>query len=170
MADKKALLKKAATVHWGTPRELYRRLDRTFCFDFDPCPLGAPGGSGTLDFDGLTARWGKRNFVNPPYGPAIPAWLKKGIDEAQLGALSVFLLPARTDTRWFHDLVIPEAAEIGFLRGRLTFVGAPSPAPFPSMIVLFKPDRRAAHPDKEKDPIVVKSLHVPKAAAEETGS
>jgi site-specific DNA-methyltransferase (adenine-specific) len=72
-------------------------------------------------------------FVNPPYGPGIRKWLERA-GEADL---AVFLLPARVDTRWFHDLVLPHAREIRFIRGRLKFVGAKHPAPFPSMIVVF---------------------------------
>jgi site-specific DNA-methyltransferase (adenine-specific) len=93
-------------------------------------------GKGGSD-DGLATLFlpwaGRRVFVNPPYGPGIRKWLERA-GEADL---AVFLLPARVDTRWFHDLVLPHAREIRFIRGRLKFVGAEHPAPFPSMIVVF---------------------------------
>lgn len=71
---------------------------------------------------------------NPPYGPGIRKWLGR----AREAALAVYLLPARTDTRWFHDLCMPFASEIRFIRGRLKFGGAKYNAPFPSMLVIFK--------------------------------
>jgi site-specific DNA-methyltransferase (adenine-specific) len=58
--------------------------------------------------------------------------------EGDLGKTVVFLLPARTDTRWFHDFVLPRAAEIRFIRGRLKFGGSKNAAPFPSMVVVFR--------------------------------
>ena len=99
--------------------------------DFDPCPLdGTENGLATLFVD-----WGgKRVFCNPPYGPGIAKWLKRGLE----AELSVFLVPARTDTRWFHDIVLPKAREIRFIRGRLKFGDATNCAPFPSMVVVFE--------------------------------
>jgi site-specific DNA-methyltransferase (adenine-specific) len=77
---------------------------------------------------------GKRVFCNPPYGPRIREWLKRA-PEAEI---AIFLLPARTDTRWFHDIVLRYADEIRFVRGRLKFGDAKNSAPFPSMIVIFR--------------------------------
>src|SRR5208337_1071156 len=77
---------------------------------------------------------GKRIFCNPPYGPAI----RKFLDRALEAKLAVYLLPARTDTRWFHEIVLPQATEIRFLKGRLRFGNAINNAPFPSMIVIFR--------------------------------
>lgn len=113
---------------WATPRDVYQALDDEFCFDFDPCPL-----DGTED--GLATRWdGRRVFCNPPYGPGLAKWLERGLE----ANLAVFLIPARTDTRWFHDIVLPKAKEIRFIKGRLKFGDAVNSAPFPSMIVVFK--------------------------------
>jgi len=117
----KSALFSSATDRWATPRELYAALDQEFAFNFDPCPLDG-------DEDGLAPL-----FCNPPYGRGIGDWLKRGLE----AELAVFLLPARTDTRWFHDLVLPHAREIRFCRGRLKFGGATNSAPFPSMIVVF---------------------------------
>ena len=85
--------------------------------------------------DGLATRWdGRRVFCNPPYGPGLAKWLERGLE----ANLAVFLIPARTDTRWFHDIVLPKAKEIRFIKGRLKFGDAVNSAPFPSMIVVFK--------------------------------
>lgn len=118
---------KSESVEWPTPKGVYDALNREFVFDFDPCPLG-----GT---DGLVIPWsGKRVFCNPPYGPKITDFLRRA-GEAEI---AVFLIPARTDTRWFHELCLPLAKEIRFIKGRLKFDGAKFNAPFPSMVVVFK--------------------------------
>lgn len=91
-----------------------------------PCPhCGVP-----------TERKNLRVFVNPPYGPGLRAFLERW-HEPQL---AVYLIPARTDVRWFHEIVLPNAKEIRFVKGRLKFGDATSPAPFPSMIVIFRKD------------------------------
>lgn len=119
---------------WATPRDVYERLNDEFQFNFDPCPLdGNEDGLAQLFCD-----WsGKRVFCNPPYGPGIGDWIKRGFD----AELAVFLIPARTDTRWFHDLVLPRAKEIRFLKGRLKFGDAKNSAPFPSMLVVMEASR-----------------------------
>lgn len=122
---------KSQSVEWPTPKAVYDALDAEFTFNFDPCPYG-----GTEDgLAPLFCSWaGKRVYCNPPYGPGIDKWLERGRE----ADLAVYLLPARTDTRWFHDLVLPYATEIRFVRGRLRFGDAVNNAPFPSMIVVFK--------------------------------
>lgn len=120
----------SATVEWPTPVAVYRALDAEFHFDFDPCPLGgSQDGLATL----LTPWYGKRVFCNPPYGPGLSQWLERGLE----ANLAVFLIPARTDTKWFHGIVLPKAKEIRFIKGRLKFGDAINSAPFPSMIVIF---------------------------------
>ena len=120
----------SASDRWATPTEIYVALDREFRFDFDPCPL-----DGRVDgLAPLYSEWrDKRVFCNPPYGPNIGEWLKRGLE----AACAVFLIPARTDTRWFHDIVLPNARDIRFIRGRLKFGDAKNSAPFPSMVVVF---------------------------------
>ena len=115
---------------WTTPVDFYVGLDDEFHFTFDPCPV-------TPTFNGLTSEWGLRNFCNPPYGRQITAWIKKGYEESLRGKLVVFLLPSRTDTRWWHDYIM-KADEIRFIKGRLKFGGAKNSAPFPSCIVIFQ--------------------------------
>jgi site-specific DNA-methyltransferase (adenine-specific) len=75
--------------------------------------------------------------MNPPYGRVIGKWVEKAYNSAQDGATVVALLPARTDTKWFHDYIYGKA-EIRFIRGRLRFGGCKNPAPFPSMLVIWK--------------------------------
>lgn len=120
----------AATDRWSTPKNVYEVLDAEFHFNFDPCPLDGDG-------DGLSplfCEWrGKRVFCNPPYGPGIADWLTRGLE----AEVAVYLIPARTDTRWFHEICLPLAKEIRFIKGRLKFGGSKNPAPFPSMIVIF---------------------------------
>lgn len=121
----------SASDHWATPAVAYDALHAEFGFTFDPCPLNS-------GVDGLTQQWAGRVFCNPPYSN-IGAFIRKGLchlADRQCEVL-VFLLPARTDTRWFHDYVIP-AAEIRFLRGRLKFGGAKFNAPFPSMVCIWR--------------------------------
>ena len=119
----------AVRSDWKTPRKLYEQLHQEFAFDFDPCPTNP-------SFDGLKVEWGRSNYVNPPYGNVIAKWLAKACDEQRKGNTSVFLIPSRTDTRWWHDYVM-NANEIRFVRGRLKFNDQPNPAPFPSAIVVF---------------------------------
>jgi hypothetical protein len=121
----------SASDRWATPKAVYEALDAEFRFDFDPCPLDGDG-------EGLAplfCEWrGKRVFCNPPYGPKIGEWLNRG-PEADV---AVFLIPARTDTRWFHEKVLPKATEVRFLKGRLKFGDAKHAAPFPSMVVVYR--------------------------------
>lgn len=126
---------KSAHVEWGTPPDLFLALDKEFFFNLDPCPPNAV-------WDGREISWeGKRVFCNPPYGRGIDKWLAKG-REAEV---AVFLLPARTDTKWFHRYAL-HADEIRFFEGRLKFTeGHVAPrdsfmgnaAPFPSMLVIY---------------------------------
>jgi site-specific DNA-methyltransferase (adenine-specific) len=76
--------------------------------------------------------------MNPPYGREIGQWVKKAYESSKKGAIVVALLPARTDTKWFHDYVM-KAREVRLIRGRVKFVGAKASAPFPSMAVVFSP-------------------------------
>lgn len=121
-------------INERTPEGFYRELDAEFNFDFDPCPL-----HGEDKQDGLQIKWGKRCFINPPYGRAIKIWLEKALHEIKVGntQLAVFLLPAYTDVKWFHEMVLPIASEIRFVKGRLKFGEHKTPAPFASMIVVF---------------------------------
>lgn len=117
---------------WKTPKDLYLQLDKYFNFTFDPCPTNP-------QFDGLSIDWGEVNFVNPPYGREISKWIKKGYEEYLKGKRVIMLIPARTDTKYWHDYIM-KANELWFIKGRLRFDDGDMPAPFPSVIVIFNPD------------------------------
>ncbi len=126
---------------YRTPEWLYKELDEEFNFLLDAaassnntkCP--AYFSEGALERDWYLY---DRIFCNPPYGSGVRKWVKKGFDEAMRGSLVVMLLASRTDTGWFHNYVLRGAHAIRFVKGRLTFEGCPAPAPFPSLIVVFK--------------------------------
>ena len=113
-----------------TPKKIYDQLDKEFNFDFDPCPNNP-------DFNGLLISWKKSNFVNPPFKD-LKIWVKKAYQESLKNKICVMLLPVRTDTKIFHDIILPYADQIRFIKGRLKFEQYENSAPFPSMIVIFK--------------------------------
>lgn len=126
---------------WETPTDFFKKYDDAFSFTLDACatPQNAKCGKYyTKEDDGLTKDWGgNRVWCNPPYGREISKWVKKASEEAQKPhTIVVMLLPARTDTAWFHDYILRKAS-IQFIRGRIKFVGATTSAPFPSMVVTF---------------------------------
>ncbi len=121
------------TCEWATPKALYEQLAEEFGpFDLDPCPFGYSDW-----VSGLALEWVGRVFVNPPYGRKIGQWIQKAYESSLTGALVVCLIPARTDTAWWHDYVM-KANEIRFLRGRLHFNDGNGRAPFPSAVVVFQ--------------------------------
>jgi site-specific DNA-methyltransferase (adenine-specific) len=127
------------TCEWSTPLDLFKKLDDEFKFTLDPCATKENAKCEkffTIRENGLAQSWeGERVFVNPPYGNQINKWVKKAYEE-RLNAYVVMLLPARTDTRWWHNYVYWQA-ELRFLKGRLKFGGVKNPAPFPSVIAIF---------------------------------
>jgi phage N-6-adenine-methyltransferase len=126
---------------WETPPALFGDLDAEFRFTLDACALPHNAKCAryfTPSDDGLTREWGAETvWVNPPYGKQIAAWMRKAHDAAQRGATVTLLVPARTDSAWWHDYAA--RGEIRFLRGRVKFVGAPYNAPFPCAVVVFRP-------------------------------
>ena len=125
------------TDEWSTPTALFNTLNDEFHFTLDPCATEENAKCPTFftkKEDGLSMDWGRHTtFMNPPFGRAIGKWVKK----ASENPLSVCLLPARTDTRWFHDYILNKA-EIRFIKGRLKFGESKNSAPFPSMIAIFR--------------------------------
>ena len=121
---------------------MFAALDAEFHFEIDVCatPLNAKCERYFSEKeDALRLYWAPFVcWMNPPYGREISRWVHKARVEAENGATVVALLPARTDTAWFHEDVFGHA-DIRFMRGRLRFVGAPSNAPFPSMMAIFRP-------------------------------
>jgi site-specific DNA-methyltransferase (adenine-specific) len=134
------------SVEWATPIEFFKKLNSEFHFELDPCathenhkcPLYY-----TKEEDGLSLAWPKgiNIYVNPPYGREISKWVKKCYDTWNDNGKSntiVMLLPARTDTKWFHDYIYGKATEIRFIKGRLKFNDCGVSAPFPSMVVVYE--------------------------------
>lgn len=133
--------KSSKTDEWETPQVLFDQLDREFHFTLDPCADHFNHKTPeyfTKEMDGLKQKWTGTVFCNPPYGRQIGKWVKKAYDESQNGATVVMLIPARTDTSWFHDWIYGKA-EIRFIRGRIVFGKAKYNAPFPSMVCIFNP-------------------------------
>lgn len=126
---------------WGTPQELFNRLNKEFNFTRDICASKENAKCPkyyTKEEDALKQEWGGVIWMNPPYGRQIGNWVKKAKEAArQEKATVVCLLPARTDTAWWHDYVM-KANEIRLIRGRLKFGDGKGSAPFPSAIVVFK--------------------------------
>lgn len=127
---------------WETPPELFAKIDAEFHFTID---AAANYENRKCDWyfdriaDGLRQSWG-RNIVwlNPPYDASLAEWVAKAREASEEGATVVCLIPARTDTRWWHAHV-EGRAEVRFIKGRIRFVGAPYNAPFPSCLVVFRP-------------------------------
>lgn len=133
----------SATDLWATPQEFFDGLEKEFHFETDVCALPENAKCAsyfTPEQDGLSQEWGGCCWCNPPYGREIGRWVEKSAKAAKAGATVVMLLPARTDTRWFHEY-INGMAEVRFVRGRLRFGGCKNAAPFPSMVVIFRPDQ-----------------------------
>jgi phage N-6-adenine-methyltransferase len=128
------------TSLWETPQAFFDTLNREFGFELDVCAL--PENTKCARFfspsdDGLKQHWKGVCWMNPPYGREIQHWVKKAYESSLEGATVVCLLPARTDTRWWHDFC--EKAERRFVRGRLKFGGVKDNAPFPNAVVIFRP-------------------------------
>lgn len=132
-------------VSWCTPKDLFDKLNDEFSFVLDAAATERTAKCSlyyTPETDGLLQSWdvGGSVFCNPPYGRDICKWVKKAFDEARCGFPIVLLLPARTDTRYFHDYIYGKA-EVRFLRGRIRFTDEEGntigPAPFPSMLVIY---------------------------------
>lgn len=146
---------------WTTPHELGKKLNTALGrVDLDPCAPNRNRRTApikarlylTEEEDGLAREWTGFVFVNPPYGRALPLWVSKSRQAADGGARVVALVPARTDTRWWHDHVVGHAAVL-LLRGRLKFGNQAKDAPFASALLAWglaaqEIDRlRAAFPD-----------------------
>jgi phage N-6-adenine-methyltransferase len=124
---------------WATPQDVFDLLDSEFHFELDVCAI--PGNAKCRRYfspaqNGLRQEWKGVCWMNPPYGREIGHWMKKAYESSLKGATVVCLVPARTDTAWWHDYATK--GEIRFVRGRLRFGNAESAAPFPSAIVIFR--------------------------------
>src|SRR5690625_1469341 len=134
----------SASNEWSTPQCFFDRLDSEFRFTLDPCSDGDNAKClryFTQEDDGLAQDWGSEIvFMNPPYGRVIGEWIQKAYEESQVGATVVALIPARTDTRYWHEYVM-KAREIRLIKGRLRFGDGRNSAPFPSAVVIFDKER-----------------------------
>ena len=135
------LMFSSKTDLWETPKDLFDKLNKEFHFALDVC--ATPENAKCEEFytkeqDGLKQPWKGTVWCNPPYGRQIGEWVRRAFLASVSGSTVVMLLPARTDTRWFHEYIYGKA-EIRFIRGRLKFGGSKNSAPFPSMVVVFMP-------------------------------
>jgi phage N-6-adenine-methyltransferase len=134
------------TPEWATPQSFFDELNAEFGFTLDVCAADWNHKCERYfdkDIDGLLQDWtADVCWMNPPYGRDIGNWMRKALEESIYGATVVCLVPARTDTAWWHDYAMK--GEIRFLRGRIQFVSEDkkkiNPAPFPSAIVIFRPE------------------------------
>lgn len=134
------LMFSSKTDKWETPQDFFDKLDDEFHFTLDVCALPENKKCSnyyTPEQDGLAMPWTGVCWCNPPYGRQIGQWVRRALFASVSGATVVMLLPARTDTRWFHEYIYGKG-EIRFIRGRLKFGGADNAAPFPSMVVIYR--------------------------------
>jgi len=139
--DTRKVMFSSKTAEWTTPQTFYDRLNQEFNFTLDPCCTDETAKCNTYYTeadDGLSQSWaGHSVFMNPPYGRSIKEWIRKAYEESRKpNTVVVALIPARTDTRYWHDYCM-EASEIRFIRGRLKFGESNNSAPFPSAVVVF---------------------------------
>ena len=127
---------------WTTPPDLFNKLNLKYNFTLDPCCTKDSALCDkyyTIEDNGLIQDWSEDIvFMNPPYGREIGKWIEKAYKESLKGATIVCLIPARTDTRYWHNFIFPYASDIKFIKGRLKFGSGNAPAPFPSALVEFK--------------------------------
>lgn len=136
---------------WTTPRDFYEILNKEFRFTLDAAALQSstlckdnwygPDHPEQLRRDALSRDWkseagGGAVWLNPPYGRDIKAFMAKADSEAKKGLTIVCLVPARTDTTWWHNSCIHH--EVRFIKGRLKFGESKNSAPFPSAVVVMR--------------------------------
>lgn len=139
---KKEIMFSSKTDLWETPQEFFDGLNEEFHFTLDVCALPENAKCEkyyTPEQDGLSQDWRGVVWCNPPYGREVGKWVQKAWRSAVLGATVVMLLPARTDTKWFHEYIYGKGNnEVRFIKGRLKFGDCNNSAPFPSMVVVFR--------------------------------
>ena len=127
------------TDQWSTPQEFFDKYNDIYKFDLDVCADKDNHKCDryfTKEDDGLSKKWVGVCWMNPPYGRGIRKWIEKAYRSSCEGAIVVCLIPARTDTSYWHDWVMK--GKIEFIRGRLKFGSSKNGAPFPSAIVVFR--------------------------------
>lgn len=124
---------------WSTPQDFFDKYNEKYKFTLDVCATDENAKCDlyyTKENDGLKQDWVGVCWMNPPYGRQIKEWVKKAYESSLSGVTVVCLLPARTDTKWWHEYCIK--GEIEFIKGRLKFGGSRVGAPFPSAVVVFR--------------------------------
>ena len=138
------------SCEWETPQDFFDKLNAKWRFTLDVCATAENAKCDkffTRDDDGLLQTWKGRCWMNPPYGREIGKWMKKAYESTKTEAECVVcLVPARTDTAWFHDYAMK--GRIEFIRGRLRFGGGNNPAPFPSCVVTFEREDNSDRDDR----------------------
>ena len=136
------LMFSSKTDLWATPQDFFDRYDAIYHFETDVCALPENAKCAryfTPEMDGLKQEWTGVCWMNPPYGREIGKWVRKAYESARDNLATVIcLLPARTDTAWYHDYILPHA-HVEFVRGRIKFGGAKDNAPFPNVVAVFFP-------------------------------
>tara|TARA_R110000851_G_scaffold133706_2_gene268665 strand:+ start:3895 stop:4302 length:408 start_codon:yes stop_codon:yes gene_type:complete len=126
-------IKKSKSDCWGTPKEMYDKYINDGYFD--PCPYN-------YKEDGLKIEWKEKNFVNPPFSN-LAEWSKKVKEEYEKGKEIILFIPARTDTKYFHNYLLPCNPKIKFIKGRVKYIDLDDSsktkgfAPFPSLLLTF---------------------------------
>ena len=129
------------SVEWATPDNVFGPLNDEFRFTLDVAACDSNAKCEryfTKEIDALTQDWDGVCWMNPPYGRDVPKWLQKAIDESMRGVTTVCLIPARTNTGWFHDLCFKQG-EVRFVKGRPKFGDADHGLPFPLAVVIYRP-------------------------------
>lgn len=129
-------------IEWETPDLLFEQWDKEYRFTLDVCATSENAKCSRFfspEDDGLSQSWrGFSCWCNPPYGRDVGAWVQKAELEARDHRTTVvMLLPAKTDTAWFHDYVWKPGPVITFYRGRVHFKNGGRPR-FASMVVVWQ--------------------------------
>jgi site-specific DNA-methyltransferase (adenine-specific) len=131
----------SATDKWSTPQDFFDKLNTQYKFTLDVCASADNAKCVkyfTEEDNGLEQEWLGMCWMNPPYGREISKWIRKAYLEAVTRKCKVIaLLPARTDTKWFHEYIYNKGVKVTFIKGRLKFGNCKNAAPFPSMVVEF---------------------------------
>ena len=139
------LMFSSKTEMWATPQDFFDKMNEQYNFSLDVCAIAENAKCAnffTPEIDGLKQEWKGTCWMNPPYGREIGKWVAKAYEEAveKKNCIVVALLPARTDTRWFHDYIyMMYGVEVDFIKGRLKFGNGENSAAFSSVVVVFKP-------------------------------
>jgi len=126
---------------WATPQEFFDKYNALYGFNLDVCANQDNAKCSnffSIENNGLEQEWRGSCWMNPPYGREIIHWMRKAYESSLCGATVVCLVPARTDTKWWHEYAMK--GDIEFIKGRLKFGNSKNSAPFPSAVIVFAPN------------------------------